>query len=155
LALEAAVKIPVGGERLLLSTGRTDYGFQASIQHRGDRHAWYGNVAAVYYSGASFPAPQDSQVVPTLIFGYEFAATGNTNLNVQAYVSESVYRRRQTDLEELLGEKFQISVGMRHRHKNILFTFGITENLQNINNTPDIGFQLGFAYVPKRVHGSQ
>lgn len=32
-----------------------------------------------------------------------------------------------------------------------LFTFGITENVQNINNTPDIGFQFGFAYVPHPV----
>lgn len=155
LALEAAVKIPVGGERLLLSTGRTDYGLQASLQHRGDRHAWYANAAAVYYAGASIPVPQDSQVVPTLIFGYEYAATGNTNLNVQAYLSESVYRHRQTDLDELLGEKYQVSFGMRHRHENMLFTFGITENLQNFNNTPDIGFQLGFAYVPKRVQISR
>jgi hypothetical protein len=30
-------------------------------------------------------------------------------------------------------------------------TFGITENLQNITNTPDIGFQLGFAYAPERA----
>jgi hypothetical protein len=155
LAVEAAVKIPVRGEELLLSTGRTDYGLQGSLQRRGNRHAWYANAAAVYYAGATFPAPQDSQVVPTLIFGYEYAATGNTNLNIQAYLSESVYRKRQTDLEELLGEKYQLSVGIRHRHENMLFTFGITENLQNFNNTPDIGFQLGFAYVPKRVRGTR
>jgi hypothetical protein len=30
----------------------------------------------------------------------------------------------------------------------MIFTFGFTENVQNINNTPDIGLQLGFAYVP-------
>jgi hypothetical protein len=24
----------------------------------------------------------------------------------------------------------------------------VTENLQNLNNTPDIGFQVGFAWVP-------
>lgn len=155
LALEAAVKIPVDGERLLLSTGRTDYGVQASLQRRGNRHAWYANAAAVYYAGASFPAPQDSQVIPTLIFGYEYAATDNTNLNVQAYISESVYRRAQTDLDELLGQKYQLSIGVRHRYENMLFTFGITENLQNYNNTPDIGFQFGFAYVPNRVPGSR
>ena len=32
-----------------------------------------------------------------------------------------------------------------------LFSFGITENLQNFNNTPDIGVQLGVAYIPARV----
>ena len=58
------------------------------------------------------PVPQDSQVVPTLIFGYEYAMTGSTNLNVQAYISESVYTRRQTELDELLGEKYQLSFGV-------------------------------------------
>jgi hypothetical protein len=33
----------------------------------------------------------------------------------------------------------------------MLFTFGITENLQNFNNTPDIGFQFGFVHIPKRI----
>jgi hypothetical protein len=72
---------------------------------------------------------------------------------MQAYISESVYRRRQTDLDELLGQKYQLSIGVRHRYETMLFTFGITENLQNYNNTPDIGFQFGFAYVPRRVNG--
>ena len=48
----------------------------------------------------------------------------------------------------MLGEKYQLSLGLRHRVNNFLFTFGVTENLQNINNTPDIGFQLGLAWVP-------
>ncbi len=151
LSLEAAVKIPVGGERLLLSTGKTDYGMQLSLQHRGELQGWYVDAAAVYYAGASFPAPQGSQIVPTLIFGYERSLTGRTNLNVQAYISQSVYTHQQTDLDELLGEKYQLSIGVRHRVENMLFTFGITENLQNYNNTPDIGFQFGFAYIPKRI----
>ena len=28
-------------------------------------------------------------------------------------------------------------------------SFAITENLQNLNNTPDIGFQIGLAWIPK------
>ena len=51
MTLEGAVKIPVAGRRLLLSTGRTDNGVQASLQRLGIRHAFYGNLAAVYYSG--------------------------------------------------------------------------------------------------------
>jgi hypothetical protein len=65
-----------------------------------------------------------------------------------------VYRHQDTDLDELLGEKYQASIGLRHRFSNqFLFTFGITENLQNVNNTPDIGFQLGLAYIPARAAG--
>jgi hypothetical protein len=149
LSLEAAVKIPVAGERLLLSTGRTDYGFQASLQRPGNRHAFYVDLAAVYYAGADDPAPQDSQVLPTIVLGWEYKLTPRTNVNLQAYASTSVYTDNQTDLDELTGNKYQYSIGIRHRWDNMIFTFGFTENVQNINNTPDIGLQLGFAYVPQ------
>jgi Protein of unknown function (DUF3187) len=148
LSLEGAVKLPVGGKRLLLSTGRTDYGIQASLQRPSNHHAIYVDVAAVYYAGASEPAPQDSQIIPTLVVGYEYKLTPRTNLNLQAYVSTSVYGSDQTDLDELTGMKYQYSIGVRHRWDNMIFTFGFTENVQNINNTPDIGLQFGFAYVP-------
>jgi hypothetical protein len=151
LGFEAAVKIPVAGRRLMLSTGRTDYGLQASLQRRGGRHAIYTNVAAVYYAGALDPAPQEAQVVPTLILGYEYQWTARTNLNLQGYVSRSTYTDRTTDLDELNGQKFQLTLGLRHRRDKLLFTFAVTENLQNINNTPDIGMQLGVAYIPARV----
>jgi hypothetical protein len=150
LSLEGAVKIPVAGKRLLLSTGRTDYGIQASLQRPSNHHAIYVDVAAVYYAGADDPAPQDAQIVPTLVVGYEYMLTPRTNLNLQAYVSPSVYGSETTDLDELTGMKYQYSLGVRHRWDNMIFTFGFTENVQNINNTPDIGLQLGFAYVPHR-----
>ena len=151
LTLEGAVKIPVAGERLLLSTGRTDYGVQASLQRLGIRHAFYGNLAAVYYSGTREPAPHDAQIIPTVILGYEFKWTAKTNLNIQTYISNSVYSHKQTDLDELLGMKYQYSIGVRHRLENWLLTFGFTENLQNVNNTPDVGFQLGVAWIPRRT----
>jgi hypothetical protein len=148
LSLEGATKIPVAGRRLLLSTGRADYGVQASLQRPGRNHAIYVDLAAVYYAGSSMPAPQDSQVIPTLVVGYEYKLTAHTNVNLQAYVSESVYSSDQTDLDELTGMKYQYSLGIRHRRDNLIFTFGFTENVQNVNNTPDVGLQLGFAYVP-------
>jgi hypothetical protein len=154
-SFEGAVKIPVAGRRLLLSTGRTDWGLQASVQRRGHRHALYANVAAVYYAGASEPAPQQAQVLPTLIIGYEYRLSERTNVNVQGYVSRSTYTRRTTDLDELNGEKFQLTLGLRHRRDNFLFTFAITENLQNINNTPDIGCQLGVAFIPRLLTHSR
>jgi hypothetical protein len=148
LSLEAAAKIPVGGSRLLLSTGRADYGLQASLQRPSAHHALYVDLAAVYYAGAAEPAPQDSQIIPTLVLGYEYKLTPRTNLNLQAYVSTSVYSSDQTDLDELTGMKYQYSIGIRHRWDNLIFTFGFTENVQNVNNTPDVALQLGFAFVP-------
>jgi hypothetical protein len=151
LTLEAAVKVPVGGRRLLLSTGRTDYGVQASAQRLGSVNAFYVDAAAVYYAGTTEPAPQSSQVIPTLVFGWERKLTARTNLNLQGYISRSVYSHDETDVDELLGEKYQYTIGLRHRIENFVLSFGLTENLQNINNTPDLGFQLGLAWVPRRA----
>ncbi len=149
LALEAALKIPVSGRRPLLSTGRTDYGVQASLQRLGQQHAFFVDAAAVYYAGAHYPVRHDAQVVPTLILGYEYKLTDRTNLNLQGYISRSVYSRAQTDLDELTGAKYQVSLGIRHRLERFVFSFAITENLQNYNNTPDIGVQLGLGYIPQ------
>lgn len=155
VGFEAAVKIPVAGRRAWLSTGRVDYGAQVSLQMRGNRHALYADVAAVYFAGTREPAPQESQVIPTLLLGHEFQWTARTNTVVQAYASRSTYTDRTTDLEDLNGEKYQITIGLRHMRENTLFTFGLTENFQNVNNTPDVGFQLGFAYIPKLIrHGA-
>jgi hypothetical protein len=148
-AIDAAAKTPINGRRELLSTGRADFGLQTSLQRHGLHHAFYLDVAGVYYAGASDPAEHEGQVVPTVVIGYEYKLSDRTHVNIQGYVSKSVYSHAQTDLEELLGTKYQYSIGFRHRMENWLVTFGVTENVQNVNNTPDIGFQMGLAFIPK------
>jgi hypothetical protein len=148
LSLEGAVKLALDGERALLSTGHSDYGLQASAQWRGARQAFYVNASAVYFSGGEFLVEHERQIVPTLIVGYEYALTANTNLNIQGYASTSVYSHRDTDLDELLDNKYQLTAGFRHRRDDVVISFGITENVQNINNTPDIGLQLGLSWMP-------
>jgi uncharacterized protein DUF3187 len=148
LSLDAAVKVAVAGERELLSTGKSDVGLQAAAQWRGERQAFYANASAVYYSGGEFMVETQHQIVPTIVLGYEYALTANTNLNVQGYASTSVYSRSDTDLEELLGNKYQVTAGFRHRRNDVVISFGITENVQNMNNTPDIGLQFGLSWSP-------
>lgn len=149
MSAEVAAKVPLSGTRPLLSTGRTDYGMQASVRRLGSRNALHVDFAAVYYAGEDLPSPHESQVIPTLVIGWERQLTARTNFNLQGYASKSVYRRAQTDLDELLKDKFQLSIGLRHRFDNTIVSFAVTENLQNLNNTPDIGFQFGFGWVPR------
>jgi hypothetical protein len=149
MSVDAAVKVPLDGERMLFSTGRTDYGLQASVRRLGQRNAIHMDLAAVWYAGESAPVVHEAQIVPTFIIGWEYKVTARTNLNLQGYASRSVYTREQTDLDELLNPKFQASLGVRHQFDWGVFSFAITENLQNLNNTPDIGFQLGYAWAPR------
>ena len=148
-SVESAVKMPVAGQRDFLSTGRVDFGLQASAQHRGARNAFYIDTAAVWYGGGQAPSPQERQIVPTLVLGFERRVTARTNINLQGYISPSMYSSRETGLQELRATKYQMTLGLRHRVASHLWTVGITENLQNVNNTPDIGFQVGYAFVPR------
>jgi hypothetical protein len=148
IIVEAAVKVPIDGRRDLLSTGRTDYGLQMTLQNFGDHHAWYIAGSAVYYAGSPNLAPNDSKMIPTLVVGYERRLRQNTHMILQGYVSPSVYSHRDTDLDDLLATKYQASLGFYHRIGAGLISFAVTENLQNLNNTPDIGFQLGFSLSP-------
>jgi hypothetical protein len=148
LAVESAVKIPLAHRANALSTGRTDFGAQVSLQRFSGRHALYLNLAAVYYAGMRDFVSEPSQVLPTLVAGYEYRLTPRTNVILQGYLSRSVYEDEQTDLSELRGGKYQISAGVHHRRGAHLITVALTENLQNINNTPDVGLQFGYSFNP-------
>jgi len=146
--IEAAAKLAVQGREPFQSTGESDYGVQATLQRFGERHAWYVSASAVYYDGRSSLTPTDPQVVPTLVLGYEHKLSARTHLVLQGYVSDSIYTHEDTDLDELLGMKYQLSAGIHRRIGRGVLSFAFTENLQNFNNTPDVGLQLGWAYSP-------
>jgi hypothetical protein len=148
VSVESAVKLPLADSDSALSTGRTDVGVQMSLQRFSGRHAAYLNVSAVYYAGMNKFIAEPARVLPTLVAGYERRMTARTNFIFQGYLSRSVYQRAQTDLSELRGTKIQISGGVHHRRGPHLLTFAITENTGNINNTPDIGVQMGWSYNP-------
>lgn len=148
LVIESAVKVPIAGERAFLSTGEFDFGLQITWQRFMRNHAFYTSLAGVYTGGSNSTFAYRSQVIPTVILGYEYQWSRETNFIGQLYASRSVFNNQDTDLESLLEKKYQASLGVRYRIGASLLTFAITENFINTNNTPDIGFQIGWAYSP-------
>ncbi len=150
VVVELAAKIAVDGERFLLSTGRSDYGAQVTLQRRlgrTGRHAIYLSGSGVYYAGGPEIPGDESEFIPTVIAGYSYGLSRRTSVILQAYASQSVIQH--TTLEELKEEKYQVSVGVQTRGDNVLWSLAVTENVSNFNNTPDIGVQIGIAYMPK------
>jgi hypothetical protein len=150
VVVEVAAKIAVDGERFLLSTGSDDYGAQLTLQRRmgrTGRHAVYLSGSAVYYAGGPEVPGDEAQIIPTVIAGYSYGITPKTSLILQGYASRSVIEK--TALEELKEDKFLLSLGVQSRSRNTLWSIAITENVSNFNNTPDIGVQIGVAYMPK------
>jgi hypothetical protein len=148
LVLESAVKVPIDGQRDFLSTGNTDVGLQATLQRFAGRHAGYASAAAVLTKGSILTSNDSTQILPTYGLGYEYSVSRRTGVVAQFYVSPSGLKHEDTDLEALLATKYQVSVGARHRIDASMWSFAITENIRNYNNTPDIGFQIGWTYSP-------
>lgn len=150
VVVEAAAKLAVDGERFLLSTGEHDFGLQATLQRRlgaTGRHSIYLAGSAVYYAGGPEIPGDDTQIIPTFIAGYSFGVTQRTSVILQGYVSRSVIQ--DASVEELTKDKYQLSLGVQSRRRNVLWSLALTENISNFSNTPDVGVQLGIAYMPK------
>ena len=64
MSVEVATKVPLEGERMLLSTGHTDYGMQASVRRLGSRNALHMDFSAVYYAGERCRCQQHEQIDP-------------------------------------------------------------------------------------------
>jgi hypothetical protein len=148
VVVEAAAKVAWRGRKDFLSTGKSDFGAQVTMQRFGNGQAWYLSGSAVYYDGSSSVTPTDAQIVPTLVVGYERRMSPKTHMILQGYVSRSVYSHQDTDLHELLKTKYQLSLGFYRRFGRGVMSFALTENLSNFDNTPDVGLQLGWAFSP-------
>lgn len=137
LVLEGAAKVPLWGEERLVSTGAVDLGVQATVQRFWDRSALHLSLSGVYYD-----APQDlpgsREFVPTAILGWERGLSRRTSAIVQLYASPSVVD--DTTAEELAEDKYQVTLGIQTWRGDTAYRFGITENVSNFSNTPDIGF---------------
>ena len=147
--LEAAAKLPLGGTRDWLSTGRTDLGLQATLTRRGARHAVYASLALVDYAGADGALQPRAKWLPTLVVGLDSHLTARTHSIVQLYASPSVYGADETALTELRATKYELSLGLRHQRGSHLWSVAVTENLGSFNNTPDVALQFGWAYRPR------
>jgi hypothetical protein len=145
VVIEGAVKLPIQDEGLLRASGDNDYGVQVSLQRFFRRQAVYWSASAVYVGGISELPDVDEQVVPTAMLGYEFKLTRRTNGILQLYASRSTIQ--DTSVPELSANKYQATAGVQSRRGDWVWRFAVTENLQNFNNTPDVGVTLSLARV--------
>ena len=148
IVLDAEAKLALRGERLLLSTGTDDYGFQASLQGKFRRQAIYLSTSFVWTDGRVLGVKLDRQVVPTFTAAYEVGVTSRTNAIVQVYASQSTVQ--DSTIDEIKANKYQMSLGARSRRGHLVYGFAVTENLKNFENTPDVGVSLTVAWLSLR-----
>jgi len=144
LILEGAIKPSLFDRERFVATGRDDFGVQLSLQRFVRRNAFYLTAAGVYYQAPDRGLASDGWI-PTIIMGWETKLTRNTNFILQVYGSRSSVER--SDLDELTEAKIQATVGLQRRLRGHVLRFGITENLANYDNTPDVGFNVSVGRI--------
>lgn len=145
VVLEAAAKLAISdGSERLVSTGNNDYGLQVSLQRFFTRNALYLSLGGIHYQTPD-PAFSKETWIPTVVVGWETRISKNVNLILQGYVSKSVVQ--ETTLAELRAEKIQATLGIQRLYRGNVLRFGITENIANYNNTPDVGVNLSVGRI--------
>ena len=147
---EVAAKIVVDGERFLLSTGehdlrRADHPAAKARIDRPPRALFLGQRGVL--RGRARDPGRGKRDHPDAHRRLQLRLESNTSVILQGYASRSVVQH--TTVEELTEDKYQLSLGLQSRGKNVLWSVAVTENISNFENTPDIGVQFGVAYMPK------
>ncbi|HZN02862.1 MAG TPA: DUF3187 family protein, partial [Candidatus Polarisedimenticolia bacterium] len=145
LVMSGEAKIAWQGERPFLSTGTNDYGAQLALQRKFSRQAVYCNASLVSTDGRVFGLELGRRVIPTFTAAWEVEMTEFTNLIGQVYASKSTIR--DTSMEVITADKYQVSVGVRSRRGGLIYGFAFTENVKNFDNTPDVGLTLTLAWA--------
>lgn len=146
VVLELAAKMPWGASDSLFTSGNADVGAQVSLQRQWADHGLYLSASYVAFGGSESFRDHVNRQIPSATVAWETRIGRNTSAIFQATAARSVFRDG-TD-PELAANQYQMSAGIRHVSGAMHYTFAITENLVNFNNTPDIGFHagIGIAY---------
>jgi hypothetical protein len=142
LGLEGGLKAPIADNEVNLSSGSWDVGLQLNAQRQWRRHAVVLNLAWVV-PGEFRPEGFEPATLPSLNASWLIRVGHHTSAVVQALFSENIFREAtDTPLSELefqvtLGAKFDLSFGT--------LGVGVTENVFNFDNTPDLALHLSYS----------
>ena len=148
-ALSGGLKIPIGNEEAFLSTGSFDFGLQLTADRRWRRNAFIFNFDYVVpgdFGQGQFDPPN----LPTihLTWLHAFKRWESTRVMLQALMAEHPFR--DVIDSELTQLEFQLTLAMKWNTRLGVFGIGLTENLFNMDNTPDIGLHFSWGYLGVR-----
>lgn len=144
--LEGAIRFPTGERHLYFSKTNSDFGVQASVQHKRGHSGYYASLSYIFVAdNPFFPGVSDT---PTLSLAAERRIL-NDRTAALAQMTWSSGTADGLENSDLTDDRMQISIGIRHRSMNPPYTASValTENVVNYKNTPDIGIHFGMAWI--------
>ena len=149
MALAGALKLPTGSLETLTGSGGWD--FQAAIfaTWRPDRPKrdmiFHANLAHSRLgrptNGEGFPL----RSITTLVLAFEYRTTGRlaallqTQVNIGPFPSSRLGPLNRTAIEATAGVRYALS-------ESLSLDAGLTENLSQYQNTPDVGLHVGIVW---------
>lgn len=144
LVVDGAVKVPVQGTRRFVSTGKADFGLQATLRGARGPHSGFVSVSGVSSGGGGIVEAHRRQFVPALTAGYEYALGQGTSAFAQGHATRYALDSSDTDIGGLRQAKVQATLGMRHRTGRSTVSLALIEGFGAYNGLPDLGLQLGW-----------
>ena len=147
ISIEVAHKEVIQDDKFFRTTGSDDTGVQVSWHHFYDRSAMYLS-ASIVRIGSAAPFPDNTRhVLPKINAAWEYRMTERSNFVFQVNAQDSLFKNG-TD-PEISSHVYQASLGVRQRYGKLVWSYALTENLVNFNNTADLGFHIGLAWSPE------
>lgn len=145
LALETVAELPTGEEDGLTSNGSLDLGAQF-LYTRYYTNACLHLSAGLIYLGEWEELGIESQILPSFMVGWEQGLSKRSAAVFQATVTQTPFD--DLGLDELSATSIQMTIGYKRvvLEDKVLF-LGVTENLQNFDNTADVGLHLGLTWI--------
>lgn len=150
--LSGGIKPPVASSERFMSTGSWDYGLQLVADRRFERNALIINLSVVK-PGDFDQVGIELPILPALHVSWIhlFKRMPRTRLIMQALVAEHPFRELvDSDLSEL---ETQLTLAMKWNTPLGVIGLGLTENVFNMDNTPDIGLHFSWGLLVRRKAG--
>ena len=149
MALAAALKMPTGSLETLTGSGGWDFQAAFYATWRPDRPKrdmiFHANLAHSRLgrptNGAGFPL----RSITTLVLAFEYRTTGRlaallqTQVNIGPFPSSRLGPLNRTAIEATAGVRYALS-------ESLSLDAGLTENLSQYQNTPDVGMHIGIVW---------
>jgi hypothetical protein len=141
----AGVKVPIADEEVL-SSGHFDYGVTLTADRRWKRNAVVVNASLVD-PGRFEQLDLDPPVLPSINIAWlhRFERWPATRAFIQGLVAEHVFSE-VTD-SAISDLEIQLTFGFKRVTRFGVLGFGLTENILNYDNTPDIGMHLSWGWL--------
>jgi hypothetical protein len=151
--ISAGIKAPLASTEKFLSSGGWDFGLQLVADRRFERNALIVNLSVV--KPGNFEQTEiELPLLPALHVSWIhlFKRMPRTRLMLQALVAEHPFRKVvDSDLSEL---ETQLTLALKWNTPLGVIGLGLTENVFNMDNTPDIGLHFSWGLLVQRKNGA-